>query len=318
MRKRPKISVIIPAFNEEKFLPRCLASLNQSEFKDFEIIVVDNNSEDKTAEIGKAFGARVFREKRQGVAFARQKGAEKARGEILAFSDADTILPKNWLTRIAQEFEADEELIAFGGSCELYSGPLTARLASRLLLKLFFKVDQFFSGGPNLMGSNMAIRKEAFWGVGGFATQLKLNEDVEISYKLKKFGKIKFDPAFKVKTSGRRFRYGLIWGLANYAPTLFSRWFFKKFDRFQFFPPQREEESLFATPFSFFLLMIFLLIFSLSSPAISRVALAKNQLKENFEKIALAGKKLRSEIKADLLKIKDLKIKDERTLPYLR
>jgi glycosyltransferase involved in cell wall biosynthesis len=81
------LSVIIPAFNEEKFLPRCLESLKNQKFKDFEIIVVDNNSTDKTAEIAKKFNVILVSEKSQGVAYARNKGAEIAKGEILIFND---------------------------------------------------------------------------------------------------------------------------------------------------------------------------------------------------------------------------------------
>ncbi len=81
------LSVIIPAFNEENFLPRCLESLKNQKFKDFEIIVVDNNSTDKTAEIAKKFNVILFSEKNQGVAYARNKGSEIAKGEILVFTD---------------------------------------------------------------------------------------------------------------------------------------------------------------------------------------------------------------------------------------
>jgi glycosyltransferase involved in cell wall biosynthesis len=93
----PLISVIIPAFNEEKFLGNCLFSLKNQDFNDFEIIVVDNNSRDKTSKIAKKFGVKLVSEKNQGAALARNRGAKEAKGEILAFTDADTILPKNWL-----------------------------------------------------------------------------------------------------------------------------------------------------------------------------------------------------------------------------
>ena len=62
----PAISVVIPAFNEEKYLPACLEALKKQTFKNYELIVVDNNSTDKTAQIAKKFGARVVKEKKQG------------------------------------------------------------------------------------------------------------------------------------------------------------------------------------------------------------------------------------------------------------
>jgi glycosyltransferase involved in cell wall biosynthesis len=299
-----KISVIIPAFNEEKFLGNCLLSLKEQDFKDFEIIVVDNNSTDKTAEIAKKFGAILVSEKNQGVAFARNKGAKIAKGEILAFTDADTILPKNWLSRIKEEFKNDKNLIAFGGSCEFYSGPISARLASKFLLKPFLFLDKFFSGGFNLMGCNMAMKREVFFKVGGFNEKLKLNEDVEISYRLRKIGKIKFDPNFKVKTSGRRFRYGLILGVINYAPATIFRWFFKRFDKFQIFPAQRKEESLIGN-LSFFL-SLFLFVFLFFHFLNPGIAIAKNLVKKEINKIVFTERKIKIKVENEFGKIKNL------------
>jgi glycosyltransferase involved in cell wall biosynthesis len=299
-----KISVIIPAFNEEKFLGNCLFSLKEQDFKDFEIIVVDNNSTDKTREIAKEFGAILVSEKKQGVAFARNKGAKIAKGEILVFTDADTILPKDWLSRIQKEFERDKELIAFGGSCEFYSGPISARISSKFLLKPFLILDKFFSGGFNLMGCNMAIKREAFLEVGGFNENLKLNEDVEISYRLREIGKVKFDLNFKVKTSGRRFRHGLIFGIISYAPTTIFRWFFKKFDKLQIFPSQRKEES-FVGNFSF-LLSFFLFIFFFVHFLTPKIAVAKNLIKNDLSKIVFTERKIKIKVKNEFGKVKNL------------
>jgi glycosyltransferase involved in cell wall biosynthesis len=299
-----KISVIIPAFNEEKFLGNCLLSLKEQDFKDFEIIVVDNNSTDKTAEIAKKFGAILVSEKKQGVAFARNKGAKIAEGEILVFTDADTILPKNWLSRIQKEFERDKELIAFGGSCEFYSGPISARISSKFLLKPFLILDKFFSGGFNLMGCNMAIKRETFFKIGGFNENLKLNEDVEISYRLRKIGKVKLDPNFKVKTSGRRFRHGLIFGIINYAPATIFRWLFKRFDKFQIFPSQRKEESLLGNlSFFFSLFLLIFLFFHFLNPG---VAIAKNLAKKEMNKMVFTERKIKIKVENEFGKVKNL------------
>lgn len=315
---QPIFSVVIPALNEEKFLPNCLESLKRQDFKDFEIIVVDNNSTDKTSEIAKKFGAILLSEKNQGVAFARQKGFLKAKGKIIATTDADTILPKNWLSKIFEEFKRDENLVAFGGSCHFYSGPISARLACRFFLTPFLIVDKFFSGGWNLMGCNMAIKKEAFFKIGGFNTNLKLNEDVEISSRLRKVGKVILDPKFKVKTSGRRYRHGLIFGLIDYAPSTLSRWIFKKYDKFQRFSSVRKEESLMGK-FSFPLITLFLFllfIFHLSTP---KIVFAKKLIKKDVNKIVFVEKRIENKIKNDFSKIKNFKIKNgKRNIPYFR
>ena len=86
LAETPFISVVIPAYDEEKYLPRSLASLDSQTYPRprFEVIVVDNASTDRTAEIARAHGARVVREERKGVGRARQSGAEAAQGEIIA------------------------------------------------------------------------------------------------------------------------------------------------------------------------------------------------------------------------------------------
>jgi glycosyltransferase involved in cell wall biosynthesis len=317
MKKEPKISVIVPAFNEEKFLPNCLESLRNQDLKDFELIVVNNNSTDKTAEIAKKFGAILVSEKNQGVAFARQKGFLRAKGKIIATTDADTILPENWLSRIFKEFEKNENLVAFGGSCYFYSGPILVRLASQYFLTLFLIFDKFLSGGWNLMGCNMAIKKEAFFKVGGFNTNLKLNEESEISHRLRKVGKVILDPNFKVKTSGRRYRHGLIFGLMTYAPSTIFRFLFKKYDKFQNFPPVRKEESLIGK-FSFPIISLFVFLFFLFHLSSPKMVMAKNLIKKDLSKTVFVEKRIKNEIKNDFSKIKILELKNERNLPHLR
>jgi len=96
---RPIISIIVPAYNEEKYLPKCLWALTHQDFKlPYEIIVVDNNSADKTKKIAKKFGARVVFEKKKGLLKARDKGIKSARAELIAITDADTLVPKFSLT----------------------------------------------------------------------------------------------------------------------------------------------------------------------------------------------------------------------------
>jgi len=301
---QPFFSVVIPAFNEEKFLPKCLESLKEQDFKNFELIVVDNNSTDRTVELAKKFGAIVFSEKNQGVAFARQKGFLNVKGKIIASTDADTILPKNWLSKIFKEFKKDENLIAFGGSCIFYSGPISARLASRFFLYPFLIFDKFFSGGWNLMGCNMAIKKEAFLKIGGFNTNLKFNEDIEISYRLREIGKIKFDSNFKIKTSGRRYRNGLIFGLIDYIPSTFFRWIFRKCDKFQKFPPVRKEESLIGK-FSFPIISLFVFLFFLFHLSTPKMVLAKNLIKNDLNKTVFIERRIKNGIKNDFRKLKN-------------
>lgn len=261
-KSQPKISVVIPAYNEEEFLAKTLESLKNQDFREFEIIVVDNNSTDKTAEIAKIFGAKVIFEPKRGVGPARQRGFLAAKGEIVATTDADTILPKNWLSKIFEEFEKDSKLVAFGGLCHLYSGPILVRVLSKIFLVYFggilWKIRTLITGNCYLIGSNLAVRKSAFLKIGGFNENLKSQEDGDLAERIKKIGKVKFDPKFLVLTSGRRFNFGLLAGFFQYWFNSFLK--FIKRERLIKFYPIREERPLVGNLLSF---ALFFLIFSL-------------------------------------------------------
>ena len=241
--KNPSISVVIPAFNEEKFLAKTLKTVLNQNYQDFELIVVDNNSTDKTSKVAQSFGARVIFEPRQGVAFARQKGFSEAKAEIIASTDADAILPPDWLSKICRAFEKDQKIVALGGLANLYSGPILIRSLSCYFLYPFLVLDRFFSGGWNLIGFNFALRKKAFLKIGGFNTELILNEDIEISDLLRKIGKVAFDKNLVIQVSGRRYKDGLINGLMTYIPSTVARLFLKKYDKCMKLPTVRIEAS---------------------------------------------------------------------------
>lgn len=269
---RPLISVVIPAFQEEKFLPKVLQSVLGQEYKNFELIVVDNNSSDKTAEIAEKFGAKVIFEPRQGAGFARQAGFLAARGSIIATTDADAVLPKNWLSRIVQEFKKDKNLVAFGGLHTLYSGPITAKLAVSYFIYFVWLLDKFFSGGWSLPGANSAFRKSSFLKIGGFNTDIFLGEDADLSQRLKNIGKVVMDSNFRVQVSGRRFRYGFLFGLFVYVPNYLARIIFKK-NKFMRFPAVRKESSLIGKLYFIPLLLLVIFLSSLlffSNPSIAR------------------------------------------------
>lgn len=241
----PFVTVVIPAYNEEQYLTGALQSVVNQEFRNFELIVVNNNSTDKTVEIAENFGAKVICEPQRGVGFARQRGFMEAKGSIIATTDADTILPPKWLSRIVDEFEKDKNLVAFGGLYTLYSGPLSARLAFYYFAHPAWALDKVFSGGWGLPGVNFAARKDAFLKVGGFKTELSIGEDAEISRRLKKIGKVLLDTSFRVKTSGRRYRSGFIVGFMTYLPNGIIRILFNK-HKFLKLPSIRSERSLFS------------------------------------------------------------------------
>ncbi|MGB9877263.1 MAG: glycosyltransferase family 2 protein [bacterium] len=261
--ENPLVSVVIPAYNEERYIGNVLDSLLRQEFQDFEVIVVDNASEDMTGEIARRFGARVIFEPIRRVGAARQRGCLEAKGEIIAMTDADTILPSNWLSRIVEEFRKDEELVAFGGLYTLYSGPVLARLWIRHFAHLLWILDRWLSNGYwNIPGSNLAFRKDAFLKVGGFREELPIGEDVDLSLRLARVGKVVLDYRFRVATSGRRYRKGFFNGTMTYAKNTLARLLLRK-EVLTGLPPVRREPSPLRRIPLLPLLLILVYLFSL-------------------------------------------------------
>jgi len=176
------------------------------------------------------------------------------------------------LLRISQEFENDKRLVAFGGFSILYSGPLLARVAIAYFTYPIFLVDRIFSGSWSIAGANLAVRKSAFLEVGGFRKNLRVNEDLDLSQRIAAVGKVKLDPDFLVKTSGRRYKHGLIWGLTTYLPSWILRVFFKKENKARL-PTIRHERS-FTRGLSFLPLIlsgVFLFsLFSFQNPTVAQ------------------------------------------------
>lgn len=181
------ISVIIPALNEEKYLPRCLESLSgQSRKEHLEIIVVDGGSIDRTAEIAEEYAHKVI-VKPSPVGVARNLGAKHAEGEILAFIDADTMACKSWTEEIARTFDSSANAAGVTGPTLPYEGTELDKLAyhvatgwaQRLSLKI---------GRPHVAGFNCAYRRGPFWDAGGFDENRVLSEDVKLGLKMRHQG----------------------------------------------------------------------------------------------------------------------------------
>lgn len=207
--KKLYISVVIPAYNEEKYIANVLKTVSSQDYpkENYEVIVVDNNSDDKTSEIAKSLAATVIPCLTRGVSAARQCGVERAQGEIIAFTDADAFLPKKWLLRIESEMRGSG-LIAFGGPMEPKdAGVFTVFLF--LIYDIFVKINQLF-GRHLLWGNNFAVRRDAIKAIGGFNTSLSTSEDWELCLRLAKkygkYGKIKYSLRQKVLVSNRKLR----------------------------------------------------------------------------------------------------------------
>jgi glycosyltransferase involved in cell wall biosynthesis len=164
--KNPAISVIVPSLNEEKYIGNVFDGLDAQTFKDFEVIVVDGNSTDKTREIVKKRGGKVIIERRPHIGLARNTGAKAAKGEILFFTDADSKPSKDLFKTYYEYFKEKGAVAATGPLSPLEKTTdfleFGYKFATITLVKLTFGL-----GKPSMAGSNFAVRKSAFFKCGG-------------------------------------------------------------------------------------------------------------------------------------------------------
>jgi peptidoglycan/xylan/chitin deacetylase (PgdA/CDA1 family) len=213
-RQAIEISVVIPALNEEKLLPFCLDSLKRQTFSGaFEVIVVDNNSDDRTAAVAHDMGARIVVEPHRGITWARQKGLQAARGEIIACVDADSKVEPDWLERIWSSLDQDQGSVAVSGMVRFEKGRSWRGDLHRWSTSLTLFGDRalrlIFAKQGTLWGANFAVRRSALLKAGGFNREIRFyGEDTELSLRLRRQGRIAFDKNNQVDSSPRRFEKG--------------------------------------------------------------------------------------------------------------
>ncbi len=193
-----RISIIIPAYNEEKYLKKLLASIRRQTFTDYEVIVADANSQDKTKAIARQFGARVVKGGLPAV--GRNNGARVARGEFLFFFDADVILPKTFLEAAYDEMQKYYLDLATGESF-----PLSNLKIDKIIFQLAnisLKLAQF--SNPHAPGYCMLVTRRLFERAGGFDESLKLAEDHDFAKRASVFRPLRVLESAYVKVSVRR------------------------------------------------------------------------------------------------------------------
>ena len=224
------ISVVIPAFDEEGYLGRTLDSLHgaraylwERDGISTEIIVVDNDSSDATAEVARGFGANVVSEAVHNIAKVRHTGAGAAAGDVLVFVDADTTVPPELLSRIAVVMSEPDCL---GGAVDTDYKP--SKLASQVYLWAWGIAGRLTGIAQ---GATQFCRRDAFAELKGYDETLFMGEDVDFYQRLKglarrRRGRVRFIDDVRVETSARRFNqwsFGrtLVW--TNPIPILLFR-----------------------------------------------------------------------------------------------
>lgn len=201
------ITVIIPAYNEQEYIGLTLDSLWKLDRKPDEIVVVDGNSTDKTAVVAQDHGARVVTVEHRGIGFARQMGLKTAIGDIVAFTDADTIVPANWLTVIERTLTQGGVVCVFG-SFRVPSGWWPYRLYVNRVQPIGNWLWWHILRMPMAPGQNTAFFKKTGLVVGGYPEDFKIAEDIEMARRLMTVGKLVYRPDLIVTSSGRRGKEG--------------------------------------------------------------------------------------------------------------
>ncbi len=182
------ISIIIPTFNEEKYLPGLLESVKKQEYGEYEVIVSDAHSKDKTRKIAKINGCQIVD---GGMPSAgRNNGASFAKGKYLLFLDADVILPDNFLSTMLYEFKKRKLDAA---SC--FVKPLSEKKADKALhgfVNIYMFTTQYLK--PHAPGVCILVKRSMHARIHGFDVKLRLNEDHDYVKRVKGVGRFRILP----------------------------------------------------------------------------------------------------------------------------
>lgn len=196
----PSITVLIPAFNEEKLIRRCLESILAQEPQPDEILVVDNASTDSTADIIRAVMAenptrnvQMIYEAKKGCPAAREAGWRAAQGDIIIHVDADEIFPAGWLKQIHDVLHQQPELDAFGGTVIFENAPPSIKIFEVLYNLFYARVVQWTKGFPYLCGGMTITKRSVLEAIGGFAA--RPDNELEDYY----FSRVAHEKGFKLR-----------------------------------------------------------------------------------------------------------------------
>ena len=176
-----KLSVIVPAFNEERLLPATLVNLKEVVPPPFELIVCDNNSTDRTGEVARAAGAQLVFEPVNQISRARNRGAAAATGDWLLFVDADSLPSRDLILETTEAIQSG--LVLAGGATVEFE---TRDLFVRFWLALWNTASRLMRWAA---GSYVFVEASAFREVGGFSEDLYAGEELDLFRRLKRLAR---------------------------------------------------------------------------------------------------------------------------------
>ncbi len=212
MIRRPEVSIVIPTYNEERYLRRALEGLNcQKADFDYEMVVCDGNSTDSTVDIAKELGARVVYEPKRTISAGRNTGFLNAHGKILASSSADVHVKSDWLSNLVAPVIKGTHVASLGPVIPRDGNLVENAFAHGFLTPAARGLSRI--GMHFVAADNMAVRADIFRKVGGFDPDMVTAEDSYLIKKVKSHGKVKFVHKAPVFVSMRRVRE---WGYPKY------------------------------------------------------------------------------------------------------
>ncbi len=237
-----RLSFVVPAYNEEAYLPACLESIlaQTGELGNaVEIIVVNNASTDRTREVALDYaGVRVVDEPQKGLTFARQAGFAASSGELIANVDSDSRLTPGWVETVLAEFAAEQKLVALSGPFVYYDLSPGQRVSVRCFYAvayLVYALNRYvLRAGSMVQGGNFVLRRAALEKIGGFNTVIAFyGEDTDIARRMNQVGDVKFTFELKMFSSARRLKKEGMLRIAarytiNYFWTIFGKTPFTK------------------------------------------------------------------------------------------
>jgi glycosyltransferase involved in cell wall biosynthesis len=186
-QSKPLLSVIVPTLNEEAYIEKLLLSLKRQTYTNFEVVLSDDGSTDNTIEIAEKYGAVVVTNPKIGEFKSRNVGAFHSKGEILVFTSADAILPKDVLEKTLTEFVKNKNIVSVQRALFPYDGPLWSRI-EYMFVYFILKLREIFFGISTGSSTFTAVRKKSFVKVGGYQDQMS-DDGLLVKERLARVGK---------------------------------------------------------------------------------------------------------------------------------
>lgn len=221
----PRVSVLIPAYNEEKYILRTLDALMKQDYPDFEIIITDNASTDRTSFVIQQYinalpvtdiVVKLLYESRQGTNFARECARQAATGSVIAQLDADCIPTAKWIRKGVMHLMAHPKRVAVTGPYDYFDGETGMRSFSLFSQKAVYpfinSMVQVFGKAAILIGGNAFIKAETLEQAGGYNTALTFyGDDVDLGKRLSAYGFVAYISSLIQQSSSRRYKANGFW-----------------------------------------------------------------------------------------------------------